>query len=104
MEKAEKVSRTAPAIRAVRYTEYFWAIAAAVGVVMLGTLNGILVAVALSVLVLFYQANRPPVYVVGRKRGTNVFEPASPDDEMAVAGSGDSALNSGLHQCGRCRT
>jgi high affinity sulfate transporter 1 len=67
------------AIRTVRFTEYWWAIAAAVGVVLLGTLNGILVAVVLSVLVLFYQANRPPVYEVGRRRGTNVFEPISPD-------------------------
>ena len=46
----------------------------------MGTLNGILVAVALSVLVLFYQANRPPVYVLGRKRGTDVFAPVSPTD------------------------
>lgn len=67
------------AIWAVRSTEFWWAVAAAIGVVSLGTLRGILVAVTLSVLVLFYQANRPPVYVVGRRRGTNVFEPALPD-------------------------
>ena len=67
------------AIWAVRSTEFWWAVAAAIGVVTLGTLRGILVAVTLSVLVLFYQANRPPVYVVGRRRGTNVFEPSAPD-------------------------
>ena len=48
------------------------------GVVLLGTLNGILVAVALSVLVLFYEANRPPVYVLGRQRDTGVFVPLTP--------------------------
>jgi sulfate permease, SulP family len=65
------------AIRRVRHMEFWWAVAATCGVVLLGTLNGILVAVALSVLVLFYQANRPPVYVLGRRRGTDVFEAVS---------------------------
>jgi SulP family sulfate permease len=53
--------------------------------VLFGTLNGILLAVALSVLLLFYHANRPPVYVLGRRRDTGVFEPlpavASPEIE-----------------------
>ena len=65
------------AIRRVRQMEFLWALAATAGVVLVGTLNGILVAVALSVLVLFYQANRPPVYVLGRRKGTDVFEPVS---------------------------
>lgn len=43
--------------------------------VLLGTLQGILVAVAISILRLFYQANRPPVYALGRKRGTETFRP-----------------------------
>ena len=42
---------------------------------VLGTLNGIPAAILLSVLVLFYEANRPPVYVLGRQRGTDVFVP-----------------------------
>jgi len=37
------------------------------------------VAVAVSVLVMFYQANHPPVYVLGRKPGTDVFRPLSPE-------------------------
>jgi len=72
------------AIRRVRNREFWWAVAATVGVVFLGTLNGILVAVALSILVLFYQANHPPVYVLGRKPGTDIFRPVSaehPEDE-----------------------
>ncbi len=50
------------AILAVRRMEFLWAVVAALGVVVLGTLDGILIAVAISVLSLFYQANRPPVY------------------------------------------
>jgi len=71
-------------IRKVRHTEFYWALVAFVGVVLLGTLRGILVAVAISVHTLFYQANHPPAYCMGRKRGTDVFRPLSaehPDDE-----------------------
>ncbi len=51
---------------------------------LLGTLNGILAAIVVSVLVLMYHANRPPVYLMGRKPGTDVFRPLSgehPEDE-----------------------
>jgi len=65
-------------IQQVRQTEFVWAVVALAGVVLLGTLNGLLAAIALSVLVLFYEANRPPVYVLGRKRGTDVFAPVTP--------------------------
>jgi high affinity sulfate transporter 1 len=72
------------AIQAVRYRELWWAVAACVGVIFLGTLNGILVAVALSILVLFIESNRPPVYELGWKPGTSVFRARSsehPEDE-----------------------
>jgi anti-anti-sigma factor len=52
--------------------------------VLLGTLQGILVAVAISILTLFYQANHPPMYAVGRKPGTEVYRPLTgehPEDE-----------------------
>jgi sulfate permease, SulP family len=68
----------------VRRTEFLWALAACAGVVLLGTLRGILVAVAISLLTLFYQANHPLVYTVRRKPGTDVFRPQSedhPEDE-----------------------
>jgi SulP family sulfate permease len=71
-------------IRAFRTREFRWALAACAGVVLLGTLKGILAAVILSMLSLLQQANNPPVYVMGRKRGTDVFRPLSdehPDDE-----------------------
>jgi SulP family sulfate permease len=72
------------AILRIRRTEFLWAVAACAGVVILGTLQGILVAIAISILTLFYQANHPPVYALRRKPGTAVFRPQSsdhPDDE-----------------------
>jgi MFS superfamily sulfate permease-like transporter len=63
------------AIRRVRTREFRWALAALAGVVVLGTLKGILVAVILSLLSLLQQANNPPVYAVRRRPGTDEFEP-----------------------------
>jgi SulP family sulfate permease len=71
-------------IRRVRRIEFRWAALAFVGVVLLGTLQGILVAVIASVLSLAQQSYNPKVHVIGRKRGTDVFRPRSsqhPDDE-----------------------
>jgi high affinity sulfate transporter 1 len=68
----------------VRRIEFYWALIAFGGVILLGTLQGILVAVIASLLALARQEYNPPVYVLGRKRGTNVFRPRStehPDDE-----------------------
>ena len=73
------------AILAVRRREFIWAIAAFAGVVLLGTLKGILVAIIISLVSLAHQVADPPVYRLGRKRGTNVFRPLSeenPDDEI----------------------
>jgi sulfate permease, SulP family len=71
-------------IRRIRHTEFRWALVACAGVVLLGTLQGILVAVVISILTLFYQANHPPVYAVGRKPGTETYRPLTgehPEDE-----------------------
>jgi len=68
----------------VRRTEFLWALAACASVVLLGTLQGILVAIAISLMTLFYQANHPAVYAVRRKPGTDIFRPLSsehPGDE-----------------------
>ncbi len=68
----------------VRATEFWWAVIAVAGVALLGTLRGILVAVTVSLLSLAHQAYNPRLYVLGRKRGTDVFRPLSdehPDDE-----------------------
>jgi MFS superfamily sulfate permease-like transporter len=71
-------------ILGIRRTEFTWALAALVGVVLLGTLKGIIVAIVLSLVALASQVADPPVYVLGRKPGTNVFRPRSkehPEDE-----------------------
>jgi high affinity sulfate transporter 1 len=68
----------------VRRTEFIWALTAFAGVVLLGTLKGIIVAILVSLLGLAYQLATPHVYVLGRKPGTNVFRPLSkeyPGDE-----------------------
>jgi MFS superfamily sulfate permease-like transporter len=76
-----------PALRSLlkfRMLEFTWALAAMAGVVVLGTLNGILVAVILSMIGLMYLSNNPPVYEMVRKRGTDVFRAKSdehPEDE-----------------------
>ena len=67
------------AILSVRKTEFTWALAAFAGVVILGTLEGIVAAIAISLLALAYQNADPPVYELRRKLGTNVFRPRSPE-------------------------
>ena len=67
------------AIRSVRTTEFRWALIAFVGVLVLGTLHGILVAVIASLLSLLHQANNPHVHELARKRGTDVFRARSGD-------------------------
>jgi len=71
------------AIGRYRTTELIWALVAFGGVLLLGTLEGILVAVALSVLMLLHAANHPPAYEVGRKPGADFFRSLEdhPDDE-----------------------
>jgi SulP family sulfate permease len=71
-------------ILSVRRTEFLWAVVSMAGVMLLGTLQGILVAIVVSLLALAHQVSDPPVYVLGRKPGTNVFRPRSEehlDDE-----------------------
>jgi len=72
------------AILGIRRTEFIWALVALAGVVALGTLQGIVVAIVVSLLALAYQTSDPPVHVLARKPGTNVFRPQSeehPQDE-----------------------
>jgi MFS superfamily sulfate permease-like transporter len=75
-------------ILSIRRTEFLWAVAAFLGVITLGTLKGILVAIIISLVALGQQVADPPVHVLGRKRGTNVFRPRSPDnpDDETFAG------------------
>ena len=68
----------------VRRVEFIWALIAFAGVILLGTLKGILIAVIASLIALAHQAYKPPVYILGRKRSTSIFRPRSikhPNDD-----------------------
>lgn len=72
------------AIRKVRSMEFRWAVAAFLGVLVFGTLQGIVAAIAISLIGLTSQTANPRVHVIGRKRGADVLRPLSPehpDDE-----------------------
>ena len=72
------------AIRNVRTMEFRWALIACVGVLVFGTLKGIVVAIVVSMIGLASMTAHPRVSVIGRKRGTDVLRPLSPehpDDE-----------------------
>ncbi len=72
------------AIRGVRTMEFRWALIACVGVLLFGTLQGIVVAIVVSMVGLARQTAHPRVSVIGRKRGADVLRPLSPehpDDE-----------------------
>jgi MFS superfamily sulfate permease-like transporter len=71
-------------IRAVRSMEFRWALIACAGVLLFGTLKGIVVAIVASMIGLAGQTASPRVSVIGRKRGTEILRPLSPehpDDE-----------------------
>jgi sulfate permease, SulP family len=63
----------------VRRMEFIWAASAFFGVMLIGTLKGILVAIIISLFALAHQAVNPRIYVLRRKPGTNVFRPHSPE-------------------------
>lgn len=67
------------AIRQVRTMEFRWACIAALGVLFFGTLQGILVAIIVSLLGLASQSTSPRVYALGRKRGADLLRPLSPE-------------------------
>lgn len=72
------------AIRKIRNMEFRWACFATIGVLLFGTLNGILIAIIISLVALAAQTARPHVYALGRKPGTDVLRPLSaehPEDE-----------------------
>ena len=72
------------AIYKVRRMEFRWAVVAAAGVLVFGTLQGIVVAIVLSLLGLALQTAYPRVSVIARKRGADVLRPLTsehPDDE-----------------------
>jgi sulfate permease, SulP family len=72
------------AILKVRSMEFRWALIACAGVLVFGTLKGIVVAIIVSMIGLASQSGKARVSVIGRKRGADVLRPLSPehpDDE-----------------------
>src|SRR5262249_36980882 len=68
------------AISKIRTMELTWAVAAFAGVLVFGTLQGIVVAIVLSLIGLSSQAVNSKVYVIGRKRGADVLRPLAPEN------------------------
>jgi SulP family sulfate permease len=76
------------AIREVRTMEFRWAVIAALGVLIFGTLKGIVVAIIASLISLSSQAANPRVSVIGRKRGATScgrFRPSTPTTRLSPA-------------------
>jgi anti-anti-sigma factor len=76
----------------------FWiAVAAFVGVLSAGVLAGVVIGVALSLGWLIYVATRPPMPLLGREPGTQVFRDVveNPDDEL-IEGVNVVRLDGGL--------
>lgn len=69
------------AISKIRLDEFIWALVTFFGVIFVGTLDGILIAVIISILTLFYQANHPPVYAVAYNREKAIFRRVGEDDD-----------------------
>lgn len=71
--------------RLYRVTRFdFWvALAAIIGVLSVGVLAGVVIGVALSLAWLVYVSTRPPMPLLGREAGTDVFRDldGNPDDE-----------------------
>ncbi len=66
-------------IRKVRTMEFRWAMAACLGVPLFGTLQGIALSIGMSLLALLGRASNPRISILGRKPGTDVFRPNTPE-------------------------
>jgi high affinity sulfate transporter 1 len=66
-------------IRHVRTMEFRWALLACLSVPVFGTLKGIVLAVLVSLLALLLREAKPRISVLGRKPGTDVFRPRTPE-------------------------
>ncbi|MBW9080703.1 SulP family inorganic anion transporter [Rhizobium pusense] len=73
-------------IRQVRHMEFRWALAAFLGVLFFGTLQGIIVAIIVSLLGLSSQAANPKIHVIGRDRGSKALRPVSASDDETMEG------------------
>ena len=74
-------------IRRQKYQDWTFGLVTLGAVLVVGTLDGILVGVAVSLLTLFWQLNHAPIVVLGRVPGTDRFRSIQdhPGDEL-IAG------------------
>jgi MFS superfamily sulfate permease-like transporter len=63
----------------VRTMEFQWALVACLCVPIFGTLQGIMIAILTSLVALFVRASSPRISILGRKPGTDVFRPQTPE-------------------------
>jgi len=72
------------AVSGFRRDELAWAVVTLAGVILFGTLEGILIGVAISLLTLVYRSNHPVVYAMAFSREHDVFRSAGehPGDEL----------------------
>lgn len=68
-------------IRKIRKMEFRWAVIAFFGVLIFGTLQGIVIAIVVSMVSLASQAANPRVSVIVRKRNTDVLRPRSAEHQ-----------------------
>jgi sulfate permease, SulP family len=66
-------------IRRLRLDDYVFGLIAAVGVLALGALQGLLVGIVVSLVTLFWKLNHPPIFILGRKPDTDVFREVGHD-------------------------
>lgn len=89
----------------IRMMEFRWAVIACLGVLIFGTLQGIVVAILASLLGLASQTAQPRVYVIGRKPEEDVLRPLSerhPDDETFAGLLILRPEGRLFHQCAAC--
>ena len=82
-----------------RRTEFIWAAAALLGVMLIGTLKGILVAIIVSLLALAQQTANPPVHVLRSQTGDQRVPPAfvrAPAGRVVPGAAAAAAGGSGL--------
>lgn len=66
-------------IRKIRTMEFRWALIACLCVPIFGTLQGILIAILASIFALLMRLSSPKLSILGRKPGTDVFRPLTPE-------------------------
>ena len=85
-------------IRSLRFDDYVFGVIAALGVLALGALQGLLVGIVVSLVTLFWKLNHPPIFILERKPDTNVFREVGHDPaDIVYEGLMIARVESGLY-------